>query len=192
MGVQPASPSLSDVVNRELKGERVLWAASPDRWAYAAKSWKTALFGIPFAAFAVFWTYQASHIPAKGNTAFAAFFPLWGLMFVAFGLSMLLSPFWAAWAASSVYYVVTERRAIIFEKPFRLRVRSFPASAIAGYERVSSGGPGGNIIFQRIAERGGRGTRVKEIGFIGLSDYSGAEQAINKIVSRSASDAQRA
>jgi hypothetical protein len=38
------------------------------------------------------------------------------------------------------------------------------------------------FIFQRIADRSGRGTRMKEIGFIGLPEYAGAEQALNKLV----------
>lgn len=180
--MQSAPASIVDAISRELLGERVLWAASPDRWAYASKYWTTALFGIPFAAFAIFWTYQASHIPEKGGQGFGVFFPLWGLMFVMFGLSMLLSPLWAAWTAGNVYYVVTERRAVIFEKGLKLSIRSFPRSSVAGYERVSSGGAGGSIIFQRIATRSGRGTRVKEVGFIGLQDYVAAEQALNKLV----------
>jgi hypothetical protein len=182
--MQSPPPSIAEAVSRELQGERVLWAASPDRWAYASRYWKTALFGIPFASFAIFWTYQASHVPtAKGSPGFAVFFPLWGLMFVLFGLSMLLSPLLAAWSAGSVYYVVTERRAVIFEKKLKLKIQSFSRSAVSAYERVSSGGPGGNIIFQRIADRGGRGaTRVKEIGFIGLPEYSEAEQALNKLL----------
>ena len=105
--MQPPPASIAEAVSRELLGERILWAASPDRWAYASRYWKTALFGIPFAAFAIFWTYQASHIPAKVVQGLAVFFPLWGLMFVLFGLTMLLSPLWAAWTAGSVYYVVT-------------------------------------------------------------------------------------
>src|SRR2546423_1237448 len=114
--MQSAPSSIADAVSRELLGERVVWAASPDRWAYAARYWKTALFGVPFAVFAIFWTYQASHIPVRGGQAEAVMFPLWGLMFVLFGMSMLLSPLWIAWTARNVYYVVTERRAIIFEK----------------------------------------------------------------------------
>ncbi|MFY9820630.1 MAG: hypothetical protein WAM82_04560 [Thermoanaerobaculia bacterium] len=184
--MQSAPVSIADAVSRELMGERVLWAASPDRWAYASKYWKTALFGIPFAAFAILWTFMVSYMPVKGDREFTTLFPLWGLMFGAFGLSMLLSPFWAAWTASDVYYVVTERRAIIFEKALKLKIQSFTPSAVAGYERISSGGPGGNIIFQRVAVRSGRGTRVKEIGFIGLPEYAGAEQALNELVSRSA------
>jgi hypothetical protein len=42
------------------------------------------------------------------------------------------------------------------------------------------------IIFQRIADRRGRGTRVKEIGFIGLPEYAGAEQALNELVASGA------
>ena len=180
--MQQAPQSIAQAVAHELRGERVLWSASPDRWAYARKYWKTALFGIPFFAFSIFWTYQAGHIPPKAGQAMAAFFPLWGLIFVAVGLAMLLSPFYGAWAASSVFYVVTEQRAIIFEKPLKLKIQSFRPPSIAGYERVSRGGAGGNIIFQRIAERGSRGTKVTEIGFIGLTDYASAEQALNKLV----------
>lgn len=185
--MQSPPASIEAAVTHELLGENILWAGSPDRWAYANRYWKTALFGIPFASFAIFWTYQASHVPAvKGGQGFAVFFPLWGSMFVLFGLSMLLSPLWAAWTARSVYYVVTERRAVIFEKKLKLNIQSFSRSAVSGYERVSSGGPGGNIIFQRIADRSGRGaTRVREIGFIGLPEYAGAEQALNKLVASS-------
>lgn len=180
--MQSIPASIAGAVTRELLGERVLWAASPDRWAYASKHWMKALARIPFVAFAAFWTYQVSHIPAKGGQEVVAFFPLWGVMFIVFGLSMLLSPLWSAWTAGNVYYVVTERRAIIFEKALRLSIRSFPRSSVEGYERVSNGGAGGSIIFQTVAVRSGKSATIKEIGFIGLPDYAPAEQALNKLV----------
>lgn len=180
--VQKAPAALAEAVSRELVGERVLWAGSPDRWRYASKHWATAAFGVPFVAFAIFWTYQAAHVPAKAEaTRFSVFFPLWGLMFVGFGLSMLLSPLWAAWVARNVYYVVTDRRAIIFEKQLRLKVSSFARESVAGFERVSNGGASGNIIFQRLTTGSGRGARTKEIGFIGLPDFTGAEKALNEL-----------
>lgn len=179
----PSAPaSIANDVSRELSGEHVLWAASPDRWAHASRYWANALFGIPFAAFAIVWTWQAGHIPAKHDQGFDIFFPLWGLMFVVAGLSMLLSPLWAAWAAGSAYYVVTERRAVIFERKFRLSIRSFPRSAVAGYERVSRGGRGGNIVFQRILTSSGKSSKVREIGFIGLPDFAAAERALDKLI----------
>jgi hypothetical protein len=178
--MQAAPPDIADAVARELLGERVIWAASPDRWAYAKKYWANALLGIPFFAFSVFWLYGVTNIPPKVGHAVPVFFPLWGLMFVGIGLTMLVSPFFAAWTAKNAYYVVTERRAIIFEKAFKLKIRSFTPSAIANYERVSDGGPGGNIIFQRIASYG-RGRRVTEIGFMGLPDFAAAERALNTL-----------
>lgn len=98
------------------------------------------------------------------------------------GLSMLLSPLWAAWKAGNIYYVVTDRRAVIFEKGFKLTIRSFPKSSLAHYGRVSGGGTQGDIIFQRVETRSGKTTQLKEIGFIGLRDYRGAEQALETLV----------
>src|ERR1700678_848687 len=112
--MQEAPRSISDDVARELQGEPILWASSPDRWAYSSKYWKTAVFGIPFLAFSIFWTHQALQIPAKAPSAVAVFFPLWGLMFVFFGAAMLLAPLIGAWNAGNVYYVVTRRRVVIF------------------------------------------------------------------------------
>jgi hypothetical protein len=75
-----------------------------------------------------------------------------------------------------------------FSVPSSLRRNSSSTSShfrghpLQGTKRVSSGGAGGSIIFHRIADRNGRGTRVREIGFIGLPEYAGAEQALRKLV----------
>jgi len=172
--------SIAAAVSRELQAERVLWAGLPSRWAYASKYWRTSLLAIPFAAFATFACYQVTDVPAIGDSGFAVF--SWGVVVILVLLSMLLSPLWAAWMAGGVYYVVTERRAIIFEKHLEVRIQSFPRSSLSGYECFSNSGAGGSIIFQRVTERFGRGTRVKEIGFIGLPEYEGAEQALKTLV----------
>lgn len=180
MNLPPSS--IADAVARELIGEQVLWADSPVRWAYAKKQWKTALLGIPFTAFSVFWTYGASQVPSRADSLSHLLFILWGLMFVGFGLSMVFRPFWAAWAAGNVYYVVTDKRAVIFEKPFSLKIQSFSSFVASGFDRVSSGGPGGDIILMRVPRTTGKGrTIIKEIGFIGLSDCASAESAIKKM-----------
>ena len=160
----------------------MLWADFPDRWAYASKYWTSFLFGVPLFAFAVFWTYQASKIPAKGSNGVDVFFPFWGSLFIVAGLSMLLSPLWAAWKAGNVYYVVTDCRAVIFEEGFKFAIQSFPRSSLANYNRVSGGGIKGDIIFQRVVTRNGKTTQLKEIGFIGLRDYKGAERALETLV----------
>ncbi|MGH8446284.1 MAG: hypothetical protein ACREVL_13510 [Solimonas sp.] len=187
--MEPAPQEIADAVQRELAGEGILWAGSPDRWSYVRSRWSQALFGIPFLTFALFWTFSASHAPARasGNNAiFTTIFPLWGLLFVGVGAVMILTPFFMAWRASNVYYVVTPRRAVIFEKLWKLNIRSFNPAGLANFERVSNGGSSGSIVFQRLFVRAGRGTREKEIGFIGLKDFRPAEKAITQLVASQA------
>ena len=103
-------------------------------------------------------------------------------MFILFGIRILLSPVFAFWKAARVYYVVTERRAIIFEKVWSLKIQSFDASGFGGFERVSRGDGNGDILFQRTIERRGKNTDITEIGFIGLRDVSEAEQALRTMM----------
>lgn len=182
--MQTLPPSISDAVQREVQGESILWAGSPSPWGYARRHWKTALFGIPFTAFAVFWEFGVATTSRKGDSSYPWFFILWGLMFVGFGLSMLLAPFWTAWTARNVLYVVTDKRAIIFEKPFFLKIRSFSPLVASGYERVSRGGPSGDLVFMQVQRKGGKGsTYTVDVGFLGLPECSNAETAIKQMAS---------
>jgi hypothetical protein len=109
---------LRDTVSREIGAETVLWAHAPGVWAYGRRHCKTSLFGIPFTAFSVFWTLAASgRLESFGPEKSAPpFFTWWGLMFVGVGVAMLLAPLLAGIKAGRVYYVLTDKRAIIFEK----------------------------------------------------------------------------
>ena len=105
-------------------------------------------------------------------------------MFIVIGLCILLSPVYALWKAGRVFYVVTERSALIFESTWSLKIQSFDASSFGGFERVSRGERDGDILFQRTIERRGKGTRVTEVGFLGLRDYAEAERALRSMMER--------
>src|SRR4051812_7524325 len=106
-------PVLSQAVQRETMDLKVIWSARPDPWSYARSRWKGALMGIPFTAFAVFWTWGASGgFSGSSGKSPPRFFLLWGCMFIVIGLCILLSPVYALWKASRVFYVVRERGAI--------------------------------------------------------------------------------
>jgi len=131
---------------------------------------------------------MASSIPAKEPTAFRIALPLWGLMFVAIGLSMLLSPLFRALLAGRVYYAVTERRAVNFEKRLGLKIHSFHVSGFGGFERISHGGDSGDIVFWREVERGSKGgLRTTETGFMGLGNTDRAEKALEEMLERAKS-----
>jgi len=181
---------LAEAVSRETGGLRVLWSATPDPSGYARNRWKRAWMGIPFTAFAVFWTWGASGgFSANHGKEPPVFFILWGCMFIVFGLGILLSPVFALWKAGRVFYVVTEKGAIIFEKVWSLKIQSFDASGFGGFERVSRGDREGDILFQRNIERRGRNTSVSEVGFLGLRDYAEAEAALREMMKRNGKSA---
>jgi hypothetical protein len=181
--VIPPPELFAEAVSRETAGSKILWTGSPEAQGYARNRWKQAWIGIPFTAFAVFWTWGASGgLSVKNGKPPPVFFPLWGCMFIFIGLCILLSPFFAMWKAGRVFYVVTDRNALIFEKIWSLKVQSFDASGFGGFERVSSGGVAGDILFQRNIERHGKGTRITEVGFLGLQDFAPAEQALRRMM----------
>ncbi len=176
---------LAAAVAREIGDEKLLWAASPDSVAYARPRWKGALMGVPFTAFAVFWTWGASGGLSKKGDSAPTFFILWGVMFIFIGLGMLLAPVFAMLKAGRVYYVVTDRRAVIFEKVWSLKIHSFDSSAFDGFERISRGDDRGDLIFRRTIERRGKGTSVTEEGFIGLLNFREAEAALHEMLAKS-------
>ena len=174
---------LSLAVDRETSSSKVLWSARPDPRAFARNGSGRAIIGIPFTAFAILWTWGASGglSSNKGKSA-PPFFVLWGCMFIIIGLCILLSPVFAFWKAGRMFYVVTDKAAIIFERTWSLKIHSFDASALGGFERVSRGDRAGDIVFKRNIERRGKGTSVSEVGFIGLRDFSEAEQALRSMI----------
>jgi len=177
---------LRETVLREIGSETVLWADGPGEWAYARRHWKTSLIGIPFTAFAVFWTLSASgrlesfrsHRPAP------PFFTLWGLMFVGFGLAMLLAPLLACFKAERVYYVLTDKRAVIFEKLFTTKIVSIHRDALPGFERVSYGDAQGDLVFRRTITGSGKRRREEVVGFLGLATVREAEASLMRLLEK--------
>jgi hypothetical protein len=178
---------LKDAVSREIGAEAVRWADTPGPWAYGRRHWKTSLFGIPFTAFSVFWTLAASgRFEAFGcGKPAPPFFMLWGLMFVGIGMAMLLAPLLAGFKAERVYYVLTDNRAVIFEKVFTTKITSIYREALSGFERVSYGGKQGDFVFRRTITGSGKGRREEVVGFLGLDSFREAEASLWKLLESS-------
>lgn len=169
-------------MSRETAGTKVLWSARPDAWGYARGRLQQAWLGIPTTAFGILWTWGATGGFSERGKSPPAFFALLGVMFILFGLCALCSPLFALWKAGRVFYVVTDRGALIIEKIWSLRIHSFDASGFGGFERLSHGDRGGDIVFVRRIERRGKGTSVTEVGFLGLRDFADAERALRSMM----------
>ena len=177
--------SLQALLARELaRGERVVWLAQPAPLARALASGRTFLFGIPFFAFALFWTWGATGgfggPQTPSNVAFSKFAYLWGGMFVLAGAAMLLSPVWAWWVARRTLYAVTDRRALLIEVPLRrVTVRSFAGERLATVIRREYPSGRGDLIFEREASKGSRGRTVyRDIGFFAIENVGGVQHRL--------------
>jgi len=157
-------------------GERLIWSGQPEPRAYAwKKGWLSFLFGIPFFAFAVFWTTMASSFGGEGV---AGFFWLWGIPFLLVGLAMLLSPFWYYARAGRTSYVLTNRRAVIATSgPFPVRT-SVPLEHVSFIEVESRADKSGNLLFREVMRMAGYGHNMgpTKDGFIAIRDVENVER----------------
>jgi hypothetical protein len=160
-------------------GEKLLWVDRPNPAALARKALGKALFGIPFLAFALYWTYTAGgSYWLSGEPAPAGAFPLFGLIFIVAGLGLVASPLLAAIQGRSMVYAISDRRLIILERFPWNRVQSFEPRDIQELERTERGGGAGDIVFRK--ERSGRS--LKQIGFFGIPDVRTVEDKIRKLL----------
>jgi Bacterial PH domain len=136
-------------------GESLYWTgtADPRRAAFAALP--TAIFGIPFAGFALFWVTQAYHATSamsrSSNNAFTngfRLFPLFGIPFLFVGLGIILAPLWVFLKGASTVYAVTNQRVMIITGGNSRSVKSFtPADIVSVEHRERPDGSGDIVIL---------------------------------------------
>jgi hypothetical protein len=168
-------------------GEKLAWAGRPRASALARRASPGFFIGIPFTAFSLFWVagaYTATQRDGHDVGPFV-FFPLFGLIFVAVGLFMLLSPLRAMARARSTIYAITDQRLLIIEGGSSRRVTSFTAGDIQQIERTERPDGSGDVVFRReipatrrnsISFNGNWG--ATRIGFFGVSDVRRVEAAV--------------
>src|SRR5262245_60481290 len=128
---------LREKVNRELDaGEQIQWLQMPVPRYFTPGATAGFLFGIPWTAFAIFWTAGASWGTSRaGDAGFFRVFPLFGVPFILIGLGMLSGPFWAHRKALKTVYVITNRRAITFDGGWTTTIRSYPPERLTDVYR---------------------------------------------------------
>lgn len=173
MNNAPIPQDLRMRVERELEsGERILWMGMPVPRAFSGPATGAFLFGIPWTAFAIFWTCGAAGFKMPDlNNGLKGFelFPLFGLPFILIGLGMLSSPFWARRKALRTVFVITDLRAISFEGGRSTTIRSYrPEQLRDVYRKERSGGLGDVIITQRGYKDSDGNQKSEELGFMNI------------------------
>jgi hypothetical protein len=178
-------PDLQAMIVGEIDpGERVVWSGQPIASRLARKSIPIVLFGIPWTAFAIFWVAMASLGAGKANAPGPFFlFPLFGVPFILIGVGMLTSPFWMRRSARRTAYVLTDRRAIVFQGGLRsIAVRSFEPESLTDLERRQFADGSGDLIFARDVRTGAKGrTNVTEVGFLAIPDVKAVEAEVRAL-----------
>ena len=119
--------------------EHILWTGKPEKGnIFTGQNIGTFLFGIPFTAFAVFWTVSVV------RNAPGPFF-LFGIPFLAIGLYMLFGNFiYTAYMRKRTAYVITNKR--IYRRMGQ-KTDNLSASAMPMYETIIHRNGNGTIRF---------------------------------------------
>lgn len=136
-------------------GETLYWTGTADPSRAAISALPAAIFGIPFAGFALFWTSQAYHatstLTRSANNSFVngfKVFPIFGLPFLLVGLGIVLAPLWAFLKAGSTVYAVTNQRVMIISGNTSRAVKSITSADIAGVDHRERPDGSGDIAIQ--------------------------------------------
>lgn len=186
---------IQKMIDSELSsGERVTWSGQPLPARLARRAIPVVLFGIPWTAFAIFWTVSASRMTNHGKTEaggifsfFHVFFPLFGLPFVLIGLGLLSSPYWAWRMAKRTAYVLTNKRAIVFASGFRgsVTVRSFEPERLTDLNRKQNPDGSGDVVFTQDTRRDNDGARHStDVGFLAVQDVKAVEDRVRSLVTQ--------
>ncbi len=173
---------LQDKVNRELNtNERIQWIDMPVPRFFTPVSTGAFFFGIPWTAFALFWTAGAALSTDNGPGLFSLF-PMFGLPFILIGFGMLSSPIWAYKKALKTVYVITDSRAITFEGGKSSTIRSYSPDKLQNiYRKERKDGSGDVIINVKDWRNSDGDSRSEELGFLRIKKPKEVEKKLKKL-----------
>lgn len=170
-----------NIIQAELSGrEKLLWSGRPiSKLAHAKGQLMPFLLGIPFLAFAIFWTsgVSGSFFGDAGNGPPGIFF-LFGALFVVVGIYQILTPLIAAFKSGWLTYGLTNERLIIVNKFLPAKVRSWPINQVTNLVRNGSGEVGDVIFGEDAPSVFSQTKQMKKVGFIGIENPKLVEEYI--------------
>lgn len=177
-------------------GESLYWTGTADPRRAALTALPAALFGIPFAGFALFWmsmAYRGTHAMSQSSSqAFTrgfSIFPLFGLPFLLIGLAVVLAPLWAYLKGRSTVYAVTNQRVMVISGGNNRSVKSYtPADIVSVEHRERPDGCGDVLIRTNAVTRTNNSVSQVTVGLFGVSRVKDvAQQVMNLHMQRVAS-----
>ena len=184
------------IVEHELyDDEDLLWQGKPNPITHLRKaSWVGVVFGLGFAAFAVFFMSMAFSMfndsPFEGPPApFRFFFLAIPTVFIGVGLWQASEPIRKFIEANGTTYALTNRRALIITQTWAKQVRSYYDENIRNLQtRMNMDGTGDVIFSSRMVTQWVRNRRRSyqtqvqvDEGFIGIADAREVEDLMSQL-----------
>ena len=185
-------PTLAQRVASELQpGEAVLWAGVPGWLSSTLPTLPLFLFGIAWSSLtfsfegaAIASILSPSH-PASMGTGMGVLFLIFGLPFVAVGITLLGLPFFEALRAMMTAHVVTDRRLVTVRGGPWKSVEIRPVAALTFVRRRDQAGGRGNLRLGFGVEVDGDGDpRSVEVAWRGVPEVRKAEGAVRETAAR--------
>lgn len=174
---RPQAPStVAELVGRQLEaGERALWVGRPEAMRFAAARSRVAFAaGLAFTPLALLWTHGAPQVSLLGQ--------LFHVLFVAYGLALLLSPPWEYWRGLRTLYLVTDRRVVVLDGVVRDSVTSYRPEDIGALDLRPGRGGRGSIVLRREQPATATTPYRDQIGLFALADVREAERHIVALI----------
>ncbi|MDQ2686321.1 MAG: hypothetical protein M3Y28_00475 [Armatimonadota bacterium] len=207
-------PELERQLNDELEaGETVLWTDRPAPARLARLARPQFLAGIPYTLFALFWETAVvtmllvpllrHGVRGTGSVigiGIGTLFPLIGLMALANGVSLLLTPWKQRRNAEQTLYALTNRRALLLQSgPGATRSQALMPEQFQGRTRIQERNGSGDLLFPHAGtvilnepwpglggnRNQGRNAAVS-VGFYGIADV----RAVDDLIRRTFEDAK--
>jgi hypothetical protein len=166
-------------------GESLYWTGTANPARAAVTALPAAIFGIPFAGFALFWingAYHASSQISKRPDALSkgfTVFPLFGLPFLVIGLGIVLAPLWAYLKGRSTVYAVTNQRVMVITGGGNRSVKSYtPADIVFVEHRERPDGSGDVLIRTNATVRSSNSISQITVGLYGVADVKQVAQQV--------------
>jgi hypothetical protein len=181
---------LQERVRRELNyGEQIIWVGQPNARRMTWIGWGAALFGLVFAGFGVRFLNEASefmtHFFNQGGLLrwFVIVFALFPIIVILIGLSILSLPYWFKRMAQRTGYVITNRRALVFEASLwgEITLFAYGPERLTRYYRRENAAGGGDLIFEEIiGEDSSEELNATQRGFKMIDDVRAVEAVLLK------------
>ncbi len=182
---------LQNLIQSEIEGEYIEWVGQPNPGRSALRGIGISIFGLAFGGFAVFWIVMAwtgtHHTSAKSDlpSGFQIAFPLFGVPFLLVGAALFLTPLWNWIKAKKTVYLITNKRAIIFEPElFNTTIHSYNPQQIANRTKKIKSGNLGDIIFEQEFTRSRSTYPIKEIGFLNVENVNMVDEILARLVEK--------